>query len=173
MRRLTIPSNMQLLSRNDLVKIFAFGKVIDVGCAEGYVFGSNAVNVDIYRCKPDIPNFVLADANHLPFKDLAFDCCVMGELLEHVESPERILEEAQRVASIIILSVPNEHEWHSRLNPFDNPGHIRHYTQTTFIHEVQRAGIVLIQFVKVNLVGWSHFIAMGISKNSKKYDVGE
>lgn len=165
MSRLILPTNIRLLNRNDLVRLFAFGTIIDVGCAEGFVFGSNAVNVDIYGCRPNIPNFVLADAHHLPFKNAAFDCCVMGELLEHVENPKRILDEAQRVASIIVLSVPNEHEWSPSLNPFDNPGHIRFYNQTTFLNEIQQAGIVLIQFVKVNLAGWSHFVAMGISKN--------
>ena len=165
MSRFVLPANIRLLNRNHLVKAFAFGKIIDVGCAEGYTFGNNAVNVDIYGCRPNIPNFVVADAHHLPFKNFAFDCCVMGELLEHVEIPEEILGEAQRVAPIIILSVPNEHEWASRLNPFDNPGHIRFYNQTMFLNVIQRSGIILLEFIKVNLAGWSHFIAMGVSKN--------
>lgn len=51
-----------------------------------------------------------ADAHQLPFENTMFDCVVLTEVLEHVFSPVRVLEEIRRVlkpAGVLVLSAPN------------------------------------------------------------------
>jgi len=84
-------------------------KVLDVGC------GSNPkgdVNIDllikddagyhvkVYREK--IPNFVLADAHSLPFRDKSFRKVYSSHLLEHVNDEALVELEMMRVASQFI-----------------------------------------------------------------------
>lgn len=156
---------MRLLTRDFLVKAMAYGRIVDVGCFDGRMFGDTAVNVDFKKYGDNIPNLVLADAHRLPFKDRVFDCAVMSELLEHVDDPKKVLQEAQRVAKIIILSVPNEYEWSPNLNPFCNPGHKRFFKEQTLLQLVYESGLQLTEFIKVSLAGWSHFVVMGISSS--------
>jgi len=97
-------------------------KIIDIGCNQGHTFTDfnrkNIVSVDID--KYDIENFVQADAHNLPFKDKEFDTAILGEILEHVESPVQVLKEAKRIANKIVITVPNEYEWSEELRPFES-----------------------------------------------------
>lgn len=101
-----------LSDRKELVKRYAYGRVLDVGIRDGYVWGSkvpeNVVGVDLEVWKH--PNFVCADARMLPFRNSAFDTVVMTELLEHIAPDERhlVIGEAKRVCKgRIIISVPD------------------------------------------------------------------
>lgn len=63
---------------------------------------------------------VLGDAHNLPFKDCAFDCVKCTELLEHVENPERVVEDITRVlkpSGTLILSMPFNFPIHA--DPYD------------------------------------------------------
>ena len=53
-------------------------------------------------------NFYRADSKILPFKNKEFDLAIMVDLLEHVKSPEKTLQEASRVARQILIKVPLE-----------------------------------------------------------------
>ena len=45
----------------------------------------------------------------LPYKDNSFDLIICSEVLEHLEHPDKALEELQRVSKkYVALSVPNE-----------------------------------------------------------------
>lgn len=54
-------------------------------------------------------------AQHLPFKDGAFDAAVLGEILEHVPDPDVVLKEAWRVVKpggVVVASTPvGGHHW--------------------------------------------------------------
>lgn len=55
-------------------------------------------------------NFARIDAHCLPFSENLFDCVVITEVLEHLITPYRALEEIHRVLKsngILIISVPN------------------------------------------------------------------
>lgn len=55
---------------------------------------ANCINVDLYA----FPNVhVLAQANHLPFKDECFDAVVCDQVLEHVSDPSGVARELTRV----------------------------------------------------------------------------
>ncbi len=88
------------------------GEVLDVGCGTG-LFCENVktfyVGVDISlgmikKCKERCENVIVADAEHLPFRDNAFDLCVSFTVLQDVPSPRKVLEEMMRVCKRIIVS---------------------------------------------------------------------
>ena len=51
---------------------------------------------------------VEADAQSLPFRDSSFDYVICSHVLEHVEDPERMLRELQRVAHRGYIETPSE-----------------------------------------------------------------
>jgi SAM-dependent methyltransferase len=98
------------------------GKILDVGCggkpyeflfsASDYIgleldFGENRINkkADYYY-----------DGNNIPFPDNSFDGVICNQVLEHVFTPDKFLQEINRVlkeGGKIIISVPfvwDEHE---------------------------------------------------------------
>jgi ubiquinone/menaquinone biosynthesis C-methylase UbiE len=70
--------------------------VLDLGCGnrnislpEKTVIGLDVVEYEMVD--------VIGDAEHLPFKDEAFDAILLQQVLEHVEAPEQVLKESRRV----------------------------------------------------------------------------
>lgn len=117
--------------------------------------------------KIDIKNFIRADACALPFKDFSFDFAISSELLEHVDDPLKVLNEMQRVAFVIVFSVPNEHDWSPDKKPFTNKGHKRFFDDKSLLHLLNEVGLKNIESIKANFDGWSYFIISGISKHVK------
>lgn len=93
------------------------GKILDVGYSIGGIhskflekFGpTNVYGVDI-ETKKDTAHYKRSTAEKIPFRARFFDSVFAGELIEHVESPEKFLAEAARVlkkGGIIIITTPN------------------------------------------------------------------
>lgn len=94
------------------------------------------------------PALDLAQASiyDLPFEDDSFELVISCEVLEHLENPERGLEEITRVSSkYVLLSVPREPIWRicnmargKYLADFGNtPTHIQHWSKKRFLSFVQ------------------------------------
>ena len=121
-------------------------KVLDLGCAEGYVTfrlaekSPHVTGMDISdnklkktdevgkMFKPvKLPDFVCADANErLPFNDNEFDAVLCLETLEHTISPEMVLKEISRIlkpGGRAILSIPtwSQYSWIHVLRNKVNP----------------------------------------------------
>ena len=63
---------------------------------------------------------VVGDAAALPFRAETYDCVVALEVMEHVRTPEKLIEEAYRVLSVggtLIVSVP--FMYHQHADPYD------------------------------------------------------
>ncbi len=97
-----------------IVKKFAEGKVLEVGCGTGHVQNKlkNVVGMDITlsMLKKNKNDAVCADAHSIPFKDEAFDAVYSIDVIEHVQSPGKMIEECRRVLKkngILILVTPN------------------------------------------------------------------
>lgn len=83
-------------------------RILDFGCATGDYclelkrLGYDCVAVDINEEYIKIARQKGVDArlirDKLPFDDNSFDTVIMFELLEHLQEPDKILEEAKRVA---------------------------------------------------------------------------
>jgi len=53
----------------------------------------------------NIPNFIRADAQHLPFRDKVFDIAYSSHVIEHVANPLQMLRELIRVATRKVIVV--------------------------------------------------------------------
>ena len=96
---------------------------IDIGSEDGAVFRGWELEKYVVRCDMDRwnhPNFVQCNAHNLPFKDKSFETAVLGEILEHVVEPCRVLREAMRVSRRIVITTPIEQEWDSSALPHTN-----------------------------------------------------
>ena len=94
--------------------------ILEVGAGDGYcasVIKKRGYNVTvtefskirIKRMKKNGINAVFADVNNLPFPDNSFDAVLAGEILEHIDSMGKGLQELERVCKPdgkIIISLP-------------------------------------------------------------------
>jgi ubiquinone/menaquinone biosynthesis C-methylase UbiE len=95
--------------------------LLDVGCAEGWLLDKiNNLNLHAFYVGVDVSsaninkaklkkngNWVLCDAENLPFKNDAFQIVICSEVLEHVLHPQKCLNEIQRVVQYyVILTTP-------------------------------------------------------------------
>lgn len=131
-------------------------KLLDAGCGEGFITNliyDNIENIDI--CGIEYTKEAVAIAKKLnsnikfeqgniyniSYKNDTFDIVLCTEVLEHLEYPDKALEELRRVSKQnLILSVPHE-PWFclgnllvlKNINRLGNPiDHINHWTHKKF-----------------------------------------
>ena len=89
------------------------GDILDIGCNCGELLklienNRLKVGIEVNKTRAKLAGAIIADAESpLPIKDNAFDtvCCL--EVLEHLQSPERLLLEIARICrQRIIITVP-------------------------------------------------------------------
>lgn len=134
-------------------------KILDIGCRDGeltstYVQGNKVVGLDIdkealsrMRKKLNI-EAQWHDMNQepLPFEGKYFDVVVMGELLEHLVSPQFAVDEAFRVlksGGLLIGSIPNSFHWRGRLaflggKSIEDPTHLQLFSYQRIQDLLQR-----------------------------------
>jgi len=107
-------------------------KVLEIGCGDGRL--ANILTIKkkcrVYCVEKDHAMAVIGKSKcvemlnidiedtELPYEAGAFDCIVLGNVLEHMREPEEILDGLKRYLSgsgFLIYSVPNIVNWHSRL----------------------------------------------------------
>lgn len=98
-------------------------KALDVGCREGFQSeflrkrGYSVISVDIEK---RYKNCIIADVNKkLPFKNESFDLIWCSEVIEHLGSPAKSIQEFRRVLKPkgeMILTTPNSYCWIFRLS---------------------------------------------------------
>ena len=105
-------------------------KILDIGCSQGIVClllgreGFQCIGIDYEKKAIEFAlaehekeeeivrqriSFELMDATSLPFEDGCFDTIILGEILEHLTHPEKVLKEARRVlkdGGIAVITVP-------------------------------------------------------------------
>ncbi len=92
-------------------------KVLDVGCGEGSrlntLGGGTGIDINrfaIEQAKKNYPksDFKLASVEKLPFKDKSFNLVYSAFVIEHVQNPEKMLDEMIRVSSKhVVILCPN------------------------------------------------------------------
>lgn len=105
-----------------LERVAPGSKVLDVGCASGYMAralrdkGCAVTGVDLYPppAAADVERFLQADltAGPLPIDAADFDCVLLLDVIEHLRSPEEFVDSLRRVrpsgeAPKIIVSTGN------------------------------------------------------------------
>ncbi len=115
------------------------GKVLEVGCGEGYGVGILApktneyiaidkfqTNLDAYTKKFEQVVFEQVSVPPLPYPDNTFDYIVSFQVIEHIEEDEALVKEMQRVlkpGGVMIMTTPN-----IKMSLTRNPWHVREYT---------------------------------------------
>lgn len=155
-------------------------KILNIGCADNFMFKNtpdlDVMNIDTIDEIEDKSRtkFQICDAHKLSFNDNEFNCSILGDILEHVKDPIKVLSEAKRVSKNVYITVPNEYEWAKELNPFGNPAHVRYYTYESLKHDLDEVfGKDTTKIIQFNGSGWSFFCAsyednnIQLTKNNK------
>ena len=123
-------------------------RVLDLGCRSGaltrsFLDGNDVVGLDVDRvalAKAEELGIQPVEGNveePLPFADASFDAVVAGELLEHLQFPDALVAEIQRVLNsegVLVGSVPNAYRMQGRLRfllgraPEDDPTHLHMFS---------------------------------------------
>jgi len=143
-------------------------RVLDLGCRSGaltrhFLDGNSVVGLDVDAAALEKARTlgiepVQADVEEpLPFEDASFDAVVAGELFEHLQFPDALVDEIERVlcpGGVIVGSVPNAFRVQSRLRflrgqpPEDDPTHLRMFSPTA-VRELLRG----FENVRIDFVG--------------------
>lgn len=97
--------------------------ILDVGCSVGLVAslvqkkGEFVVGIDLDKRKLNVAHkmnreleLIVCSSLNLPFKERVFDSVILGEIIEHVENPYKLLRTSNRVLKqngILVLTTPN------------------------------------------------------------------
>lgn len=115
------------LHRFEFHQRFSYGKILDVGCADGSGWAF-PIPIDSITNPPNIKHITFADcdewknqfnmpfvrcfAEDIPLPDKSFDTVCLGDILEHVKDPDKVILEAKRLTKDrIVITVPNEWKW--------------------------------------------------------------
>ena len=165
-------------------------KILDIGCGAGFIsnelarLGHDVVGLDLSESSLDIarqtsgnatPEYVCADAYHLPFEDESFDLIVCFDFLEHVEKPNIVVSEASRVlrkkgrfcfhtfnrnllSYVVVIKfmewfVPNTPKNMHVLNLFIRPSELNQFCQDQGMQVFSWTGIRPVLFTMANLKG--------------------
>ncbi len=127
---LLVQRDFQKRKTSTIVEMLAnrdMGVLLDIGCGSGVQLkelttGSYtcAIGLDVSRnallCaksrNPERTEFVIADAEHLPFRDASIDTIVSAEIIEHLPHPELLVNDLCRIlkpGGELVITTPNEH----------------------------------------------------------------
>jgi len=123
----------QQKKRLDWLKANVEGRILEVGCATGYVLkyvgGHVGVDVNEQRLEEAKKRGLevhLMDATDLKFPNKSFDTVMLPEILEHLEPEQAVkaLREALRVGRNILITLPKEwpdieHRWNPTKESID------------------------------------------------------
>jgi ubiquinone/menaquinone biosynthesis C-methylase UbiE len=136
--------------------------VLDVGCGRGKETVvryrdrvPTSIGIDIsddIKFNDTINHRVKGSAYHIPIKTGSIDLVVCQELIEHLEHPQMLFEEASRVlksGGVFILSTPNLLSWKSIIS-FLTP-HKFHQIMNKQLHGIKEED-VFPTFYKMNTV---------------------
>lgn len=85
------------------------------------------------------------DGYNIPYEDNKFDLVIMSHVIEHVEYPRRLIQEASRVGNVIFIEVPLEDTIRLTYDfVWDKVGHINFYSPKTIRRLIQTCGLEVL-----------------------------
>jgi len=158
LRVATSANSFSWITKGNITMEFAGGteRVLDVGCGWGreLVRLKNAVGMDVSlpflkTAKNYVKNdVVLTDAHHLPFRESSFDFIVISEVLEHVDSPPRVLRELRRVMKKkgkLLIQTPNKALTFGRLISSEKCGHVHEFEFQELKNMLESFGFLVLR----------------------------
>ena len=156
----TIASFMR--KANILLHSVHFDNLLDVGCGEGFlvrailnefpqksIFATD-ISFDILSSYKHIAAEIsrhCCSIYELPYKNNSWDVVIACEVLEHLEYPEKALEEMKRIGrSHFLFTVPLEPWWRLAnimrgkyvLHYGNTPGHVHHWNKRTLLRLLEK-----------------------------------
>jgi 2-polyprenyl-3-methyl-5-hydroxy-6-metoxy-1,4-benzoquinol methylase len=123
--------------------------LLDLGCADGS-FVDCCLEKGLKALGTDINDGINLETDDLPFADDTFDVMTANSVLEHLQSPAKMLAEVHRTlkpGGALLLVTPN---WkHCVKDFYDDPTHVRPYTVSS-VSEL----LAMYGFKKVAVVPW-------------------
>ena len=86
--------------------------ILDVGAGDGlitHLLGAKGIEAEpegVRLAQEKGVDVIQGDAYKLPFEDNSFEAVTMIDVIEHLEDPEKALQEARRVAPILYINTP-------------------------------------------------------------------
>ncbi len=135
----------------------ANGKILDVGfiaCSLHERVKEKFPKKDIFGLDiepvPKNPNYKQGSAEEIPFESDQFDSVIAGELIEHLEHPDRFVKEACRVlkkGGIVILTTPNRESLINRLTRnYHTAIHLSLFNRKELVGLLEKSGFELKSF---------------------------
>jgi glycosyltransferase involved in cell wall biosynthesis len=146
------------------------GRILDLGCSDGYLadrlrgLGHCVTGVDLKArdgVKERVDRFIEADLDRglPPGLDGPFDVVLAADVLEHVRSPEQLVEQVRPVLApggSFVVSIPNFGHWYPRVRvaaglfDYDRRGildrdHVRFFTKRSFERLVADGGFRIVR----------------------------
>jgi ubiquinone/menaquinone biosynthesis C-methylase UbiE len=158
---------LKISSAKKILRNYKFIRVLDVGCASGYMISQIAkefpkakyFGVDVYdqailygKSKYPEINFKTAFADNLPFKNNFFDAIIFYETIEHVEDPLKTLRELKRVLKkdgVLILAMDSGNWlfrvvwffWENTKGRIWQDAHLHPFHHTELLEVVEKSGL--------------------------------
>ncbi len=135
----------------------ASGKILDVGfvaCTLHEQIKERFPKRDIFGLDvepvPQSPNYKQGSAEKMPFDANQFDSIIAGELIEHLNHPERFVSESARVlktGGILILTTPNRDSLINRAtHNYHTPIHLSLFTFPELKELLEKNGFMVEKF---------------------------
>jgi SAM-dependent methyltransferase len=152
-------------------------RVIDLGCGEGITLeellkrfpDKKCLGIDLSMehlktCKLYSLPVVRGDVRHLSLKGESADCCLLMDVIEHLDQPEKALEEAFNVlkpGGSLVLLFPNDRMFFlSRLivfkfkEAFYDPGHVKRWNPKEMRGLLEKKGFKISRHMNLPFFFW-------------------
>lgn len=151
--------------------------ILDAGCGEGITLekliplfpkavirGVDFLDENISICWRHRLPASKGDLTHLEMADSSFDCCILSEVIEHIENYQCVLSELSRILKPLgrlIVVFPNDFIFKiARLVTFKfseasyDPGHVKQWSPRSMKQALENAGFTVLQSKNIPLIFW-------------------
>ncbi len=151
----------------NLCRSYSHDRILDIGCGEGAIlhrlseleFGEELFGLEISSSavetvtQREIKRMVECrkyEGYDIPYDDRSFDLAILSHVVEHLEYPRMLIQEAARVARYVFIEIPLLDSWRMGKEYVPSKtGHINFYSPRTIRKLVQTCGITVLNQITV------------------------
>ncbi|MBV8729514.1 MAG: class I SAM-dependent methyltransferase [Acidobacteriia bacterium] len=128
------------------------GRVLNAGCGERDISGilkrNGATAVDACDRRSSIPGAIICDLVDVPRQDESYDSILCNAVLEHVQFPDRVMQEFYRLlkpTGWLVISVPF-------LQPYHPKPDFRRYSREGMLELARLHGFEVVELLPVHTI---------------------